>query len=426
MRRPALSIALAMLLLPAVAAMPAFAQNVDPKSDFGQFRDLRSAGVSAMDSNDPTTALDDFDKAAAILPDSPSILLLTAQLLIGQHRDDDARAVLTNYLRRGYVIDLKKNPDFNAVWDGNLDDLQMANQGPVGEMHVAATLPGFTIAEGVAVDAGSGQIYISGVHDGSITALSADAPKTVITFRPGVAAYGLGLRDGKIWASTQATRQTKGYSAKAAIASKLLVIDPATGKVTGQFSDPGHHFGHMLLGKDDLYVADTGSGAILRLSGYQGTFQTLVPEGYMDTPDGLAENADGSALLVADFVSGLYRVDLTQGSLVRVPAPDGVSTLGLSSLARYGNDIIAIQNGFNPNRVLRLHMSADWRSIQSAEVLLRSDKLLSQPSQGVVADDHFLFVAQSQWSNLDDQGNAISDSPDPAVVGVIKLDPAAQ
>ncbi|MCR6658701.1 MAG: hypothetical protein NVV72_04910 [Asticcacaulis sp.] len=40
-----------------------------------------------------------------------------------------------------------------------------------------------------------------------------------------------------------------------------------------------------------------------------------------------------------------------------------------------------------------------------------------------MAGDEFVFVADSQWSNLDDQGNAKSDAPAPAVIGVIKLKP---
>ncbi|MEI9904008.1 MAG: hypothetical protein WDN06_08510 [Asticcacaulis sp.] len=68
----------------------------------------------------------------------------------------------------------------------------------------------------------------------------------------------------------------------------------------------------------------------------------------MDSPSGLAENADASALMVSDFISGLYRVDLAAGTMARLNAPDGGSLLGISSLSRYGDDLIAIENGFKP------------------------------------------------------------------------------
>jgi hypothetical protein len=143
----------------------------------------------------------------------------------------------------------------------------------------------------------------------------------------------------------------------------------------------------------------------------------------MDNPQGLAENADATVLMVTDFTSGLYRVDLTSGAMARLLPPAEGNLLGITSLSRYGNDLIAVQNGLKPNRVLRLHMSADWTQVEQVEVLLRSPKSLSQPTQGVVNGDDFVFVADSQWSNLDDRGNAKSDTPPPAVIGVIKLKP---
>ena len=417
------SLSLALILT--LAATAATAQDIDPNSDLGQFRAFRAAGMQAIDANDPATAVDNLVKAGTIMPDSPSILLLRAQVALQQRKKAGAKAALKDYLTRGYVLDLAKNPDFNAVWDEELEDLLQRNESPVGTMNVTATLPDFSLAEGIADKADDGQLFVSEVRTGKIVALSADGTRDVVTFRPGVAAYSLGMHDGSLWAVTSATRQTKDYDAKAKIASKVVMIDPATGAISNPISDAkkDRNFTHMLLGRDDAYVTDANSGEVLRVQGYGNALQTLIPQGYMDAPGGMAENEDASVLMVADFISGLYRIDLTQGSMVRLLPPEDAALLGISSLTRYGNDLIAIQNGFQPNRILRLHMSADWSAVDSVEVLLASPKQLSQPTQGLVADDHFVFVAKSQWSNMDDQGNPLSDSPDPAVIGAIELTP---
>ena len=415
--------ALAMALI--LTATTAGAQTIDPNSDLGQFRGFRAAGMQAIDARDGTAAVDNLTKAGTIMPDSPSIMLLKAQVALQQRRKADAKAALKDYLTRGYVLDLAKNPDFNAVWDEELEELLQGNESPVGDMHVTSTLPDFTLAEGITYMPDGDQMFVSGVRSGKIIALSASGSRDVVTFRPGVAAYSLGVHDGSLWAVTAATRQTKGYDPKAKIASKILTIDPASGVISNPISDPSkdRNFTHMLLGRDDLYVTDANSGEVLRVQGYGNALQTLIPEGYMDAPGGMAENEDASVLMVADFISGLYRIDLTQGSMVRLLPPDNAALLGISSLSRYGNDLIAIQNGFQPNRILRLHMSADWNAVESVDVLLASPKVLAQPTQGFVADDHFIFVAKSQWANMDDQGNPLSDSPEPAVIGAIKLEP---
>ena len=409
----------------ALAATSVQAQAVDPASDLGQFRSLRGDGMTALDKGDTATALEDFDKAQAILPDSPSIPLLRAQIFLKQKRNAEAKAALLDYLKRGNLLDLTQNTEFNAIWDGDLENQLQANQTPIGDMEGLTALKGFNIVEGLAYVPDQ-QLYLTSIHDGKVIAMSPEGARDVINFRPGVAAYGLGLREGTLYAATVHSRLTTGYDAAKPINSKIVAFSAADGKVLRAVSDPAkkdREFGHLLLGRDDLYVTDTAHGEVLRLTGYGDTLETLIPEGYMDSPQGLAENADATALMVTDFTSGLYRVDLTTGAMARLLPPADGNLLGITSLSRYGNDLIAVQNGLKPNRILRLHMSADWNQVDSVEILLRSPKLLSQPTQGTVAGDEFVFVADSQWSNLDDQGNAKSDAPAPAMIGVIKLKP---
>ena len=410
-------------LLTAGLAGASQAQTVDPTSDLGQFRAAREQGMKALNAHDPTAALTAFDKAETFIADSPSILLLKTQAFLAENRKDRAHEQLVAYEKRGYVVDIQKNPDFAAVWDSDLEALQAANTAPVGQMHPAANLTGFVLGEGLA--SGGDRLYLSGVRNGSVMVVSAEGAKPLMNFRPGVAAYGLGVHDGNLWAATAASRQTKGFEPKADVKSKIVVINPANGAVINSFADAAkdRNFGHILLGRDDLYVADTNHGEVLRLNGYAGAFQVLIPEGYFDTPQAMAENADASALIVSDFIAGLYRVDLVKGALVHIKPPAGGSLLGLSQLVRDGNDLIGVETGFKPNRIVRLHMSPDWSSVESEEVLLRSDDVLAQPTGGVVEDGHFIFIAKSQWSNLDDRGNALSDSPDPVVIGAIQIDP---
>ncbi|ESQ91499.1 hypothetical protein ABAC460_05810 [Asticcacaulis sp. AC460] len=404
-----------------LGATGAGAQTVDPNSELGQFRDRRTAGMTALDGGDLATASQRLAQAGVIMPDSPSVLLLRTQVSLQQKRKTEARKTMAEYLGRGYVLDLARHPDFNAIWDADLEDQLASNQSGVGEMHVTATLSGFTLTDAIAYAPTSEQMFLSHVRSGKVTALTAAGSRDVVSFRPGVAAYGLGLRDNRLWATTAATRQTKTYDPKLTISSKVVVIDPANGQILQSFTaGDDRRFGHMLMGRDDLYVADITHGEILRLNGYQGELQVLIPEGYLDSPMGIVENEEAGVLIVADFVSGLYRVDLAAGSMMRILPPDNGSTLGFSSISRHGNDIIAIQNGFEPNRVVRLRMSDDWSQIVEVETVLRS-KELSQPTQGLVTGDHFIFVARSQWDNLDGQGNAVNPEPAPAVIGALKL-----
>jgi hypothetical protein len=409
-----------------LAAAPVMAQTVDPASDLGKFRQYRDSGMQALDWKDPNAAFANFQRAQSLIPDSPSILLLEAQTALKANKRDIATAALTDYLDRGYLVDLKQNTEFRTLWNDDLAKQQAANTAVVGDLHVAASLPGFTIPNALAYDPQTQSLYVATVRNGKIIALDPKGGHDVLTFRPGVAAYGLALRDGLLWAATAATRQTEGYDPKKPAASKIVTIDPKDGAVkTIATGADDAQFGHLLAGRDDLYVIDSNHGAVLRLNGYAGDLQTLIPEGYMDSPQGLAENAEASVLIVADFISGLYRIDLNSGEMTHLKAPDGVSLLGLTSLSVHGGDLVAVQNGFKPNKVLQLHLSPDWSAVTGADVVARDDSQLSQPAQGVVDGDHFIFVSRSQWDNLDPGGAALNPKPEPAAISAVSL-PASE
>lgn len=419
---------IAALLAVLSMAHAAAAQTVDARSDLGQFRKYRDAGMQALDWNDPKAAYANFDRAGDLIPDSPSILLLKARAALKGGSQDLALEDISDYLARGYVVDMKQTPELKAIWNSDLAARQAANQAVRGSLHIAASLPGLTVPDALAFQPEGQQLYIATVRNGRIIVMDATGGHDIIALRPGVAAYGLGLHDGLIWAATAATRQTEGYVPGKAIASKIITVNPQDGPQDGKVAvvaegGADSQFGHLLAGRDDLYVVDTNHGAVLRLQGYRGSLQTLVPEGYMDSPQGLAENSDASVLMVSDFISGLYRIDLATGRMTHLKAPPGVSLLGLTALARYGHDLVAVQNGFKPNKILHLHMKDDWSAVTAADIVLRDDSQMSQPAQGVVDGDHFIFVSRSQWDNLDPGGAAISDKPAPATIGVVELTP---
>jgi len=426
--KPSLAwLACASMVLTVSLAAPVMAQTVDPASDLGQFRTLRAQGMAALQKNDRATALERFEAAAKILPDSPSVRLLAAQAALELKRKPVARAYLIDYLKRGLVLDLGRYPEFNAIWDADLESLQAENTRRTGKMTVVTRLEGLNLIEGVALAPGGG-VWATSLRNGAAGPLTGDGAASLdkrLTLRPGVAANAIAFHDGALWASTAASRQTAGFTPGAKISSKIIKVDPATGKILAVFEDkrPDRRLADLHAGREDLYVSDGNTGEVLRLTGYQGTPQVLIPEGWLGSPQGLAENADATVLMVSDYSSGLYRVDLTKGALNRITAPASASLLGIDGLYRYGNDLIAVQNGFKPNRILRLRLNADWSAVEQVEVLLRGDGELSEPTGGQVDGDRFVFVARSQWSEFDDKGNIVRDTPAPAVVGEITLKP---
>ena len=74
---------------------------------------------------------------------------------------------------------------------------------------------------------------------------------------------------------------------------------------------------------------------------------------------------------------------------------------GIDGLYRHGNELIAIQNGIRPHRVVAFTLSADGRSVVSSRTLVSNLVEFDEPTLGVVHKDDFYFVANSHWNRFD-------------------------
>jgi hypothetical protein len=72
----------------------------------------------------------------------------------------------------------------------------------------------------------------------------------------------------------------------------------------------------------------------------------LIPAGQIVSPQGIA--VARNALFVADYAQGVYRIDLTSKRPVKLKAPSDAMLLGIDGLVRRGGQLIAIQNGAQP------------------------------------------------------------------------------
>ena len=402
---------------------PVLGQTAATGADLSTFRSLRAQGMAALEKNARQDALRLFTEAGNILPDSPSILLLKAQAELELNHRANAKALLSEYVGRGLTLDLGRHSEFIPVWDETLEAKLAENRSAKGTLTVTHSLPDLTLIDGLTLS-DTGEIIVSALHTGTISRITDTGLEKIVAFRPGVAAQGLVWHEGAIWATTAATRQTAGFDGPGKITSKLIRIDPATGAITATFNtDLKRRLSDIHAGAEDLYAADFDTGEVLRLNGYKGTPEVLIPEGYLEAPQGLVESADGRYLMVADHSSGLYRVDLHTGSLMRLSPPEDGVLMGVDSLLLYGHDIIAIQNGLKPERILRLRMAADWSAIDRTEVLLRGGPDMQEPAGAQIVGDRLIFVARSQWSEFSTQEMSDTDTPKTTLIGEITLQP---
>jgi hypothetical protein len=67
--------------------------------------------------------------------------------------------------------------------------------------------------------------------------------------------------------------------------------------------------------------------------------------------------------------------------------------------------LIAVQNGTSPERVVAFTLDPSFTRIESETIIERSTGTLGDPTHGVVVDNDFYYIANSEWDAVDDHGN---------------------
>lgn len=426
-----------LLALPATGAA---AQDPAPvaasaESDVQAFRRLRTEAVAAAGADDLATAGTRLAEADALIPNHPGLILMRARVAAAAGRPDEAMTQLNRYAGAGLVMNLAGDralsalaghPDFDA-----LAAVIDANRAPIGagRLTTVAEVPAAVLVESAVRDPARRRWLVSQVRGRTIVALD-DAGAVTPFLTPesgigGVLGLVLDTPGNVLWAATSPLPPaTHGLAADAPRpANALLKIDAASGRVLARYPAPEgeRSMGDVALAPDGVvYVADSTGGDLFRLSPGAEALEVFLPAGTLGSPQGMAVTPDGAALIVADYSSGLWRVDRATGVATRLLQPAIDSLIGVDGLTTDGRFLYGFQNGIAPQRVLKFELDAGWTRIDSVEVLAANLPQVDEPTTGTVHDGALVFVSRSQWSDFAQDG-APPATPVPAMISRLPL-----
>lgn len=286
------------------------------------------------------------------------------------------------------------------------------NREPRGSAERAFRLlsPEF-IPEGIAYDEDRGNFYVGSVHERRIQRVTNnDEEKDFVKSGAGGLWAPLGMavdaRRGLLWVASAAVPEMQGAEAAELGRSAVLAYALDSGVPRHRFvldDGPGPHaLGDLIVMRDGtIYATDSRAGTLYALDPGTGRFSALTQPGELASPQGLVLSRDRRGLYVADYTQGLYYYDFKSRSLARLDVAKGISVYGIDGLYRYEDDLIAVQNGVRPHRVVRLRLSGRGRRVGGVRVLAANLKDFDEPTLGVVVKGSFYFVANSQWGRFD-------------------------
>lgn len=409
------------------------------ESDVQAFRRLRAGAVAAAGTDDLATAASRLAEADGRIANHPGLILMRARVAAAAGQPDEALDQVRRYARGGLVFNLAGDRALSALADtpGYAEAVAAieANRAPVGadRLSEVARIDGAVIVESLVRDETRGRWLVSQVRgrtivaladDGAVSAFLGDDPETGC-----VLGMALDAEAGILWAATSplapAVHGLAGGVARPA--PGLMKIDLATGTVLARFAAPAgppeRGLGDIVRAPDGvIHVGDSITGELLMLKPGATALEVLLAAGTLGSPQGMVVTPDGTALIVADYSSGLWRIDRSTGAARRLAAPVDAGLVGIDGLTTDGRAVYGFQNGVAPQRVLKLTLDADWGRITTVEVLAANLPMIDEPTTGLVRDGELVFVSRSQWSDFDGEGAQATPDPAPAIIARLPLD----
>ncbi|HBK90539.1 MAG TPA: hypothetical protein DDZ68_02580 [Parvularcula sp.] len=369
---------------------------------------------SALKAAQDAFAAGNYSAAALSLDDAQSFrpysLFLTRNRMLARYLSGDiagALAIAETVAERGLSLELPATDAFDklraeAAFTAVLKSFD-ENAKPKGEASIVVSLAEREVLPEAIIKAGD-SVLIGSVRSGAIFEMTAGSLSAVAALDGGVFDFALSPDGARLYAVTNnqlAYENAAGRPAEAA----FVTFDRAGGVVASKtvVSGGGVLLGDLEADGDVLYATDSLTPRIFVL-GADGVAESLVSDRRFVNLQGLALDPKRRRLYVADYLAGLFVIDLNTKAVTQIANPKGVHLGGVDGLYLYKGDLIGVQNGTSPQRIVRIDLDRQGLTARGLTVLQQALPEWSEPTHGFVDGDRFIYIATSNWPAYDDAG----------------------
>jgi sugar lactone lactonase YvrE len=410
------------LVLALTAALVAAAAT--PATEPQPTAELARQARAAYDKGDKATFLAKYEEIAKRRPGDVYVLynLACGQALTG--RTADAEKTLLRIAELRAVSDLDGDTDFDSIRETDGYKKAAAKMKALRAERISSgAAVAFTIPEkglvpeGVAYDPVTRSFFVSSIRKRKVFRIDAAGKVSVfVAPRDGglrtAAGIGIDPKRRALWVASEAMPHMEGYVKDEPLQSALFEFDADTGKFRREIRPPATEkpagFDDLAVAADGrVYVNDGLNGRVWTLSPGGTALEVFVESGVFRGTQGLAPTPDGRTLYLSDY-SGLYRVDTASKRITRLPVPPDVALNGVDGLVWSGGSLYAIQNGVEPNRIIRVDLAPDGTTVTGAKILEMNHPAFDEPTLAVAANGSLYVCANSQGGKFRNEKKPIA------------------
>lgn len=398
-----------------LTASPMFAQQLNVQKSNEHFKNA----VEFFKEKNYSKSIEELTAANELRPNYPRYLYSLASIYSKAGEGSKAMEVLNKIASFKIYFDIEKDSEFVSLFKTNefidLKNKFNSNLTPViKSKHAFSLNEKNLLTEGIAYNPVTERFYISSVHKGKIIEVNSRGVWRDFVKEGEFGLWGnFGLKvDVKrqiLWVCSGAVQQTRGIKAAEIGKAGLIAYNLRNGKLIKKYllknTGEEHLFGDLTLSSGgDVFVTDSKAKIIYKLSRGKNKIEEFITSTDFISLQGLALSPDDKFLFVADYSSGLHRINLKTKEKIVLSCPEDLTVLGIDGLYFYKNSLIAIQNGVSPRRVLKLSLDKNNTGIISWKILESNNPLFDEPTLGVISGSYLFFIANSQWENFNEKG----------------------
>jgi hypothetical protein len=371
---------------------------------------MATAGKAFQESDWP--ALNDaLDAAQAARPYSLYVYRnrILARMLAG--REDEALALAGDAADRGLSLDLTGHPAFDRLAAlpefAPLAARMQENAAPLGapaatrEFAETALLP-------EALAYGKKQaLYVGSVRSGAImTANRNDKTMALVAQAPG-GVFDLEVRGRAIWAAVNNQLAYDNADPVEPFAA-VMAFDVKTGAVLHDIrvSEEAALLGDLEIAKDGtVYASDSITPRLYRMTPGGKALEVFAENPRFVNLQGIALDEKNNRLFIADYLSGLFAVDTATGAVTEIANGAGAHLGGIDGLYYYKGDLVGIQNGTTPQRIVWIRLNDDATAATAFIAMHGNLDGWNEPTHGAIVGNELRYIATSHWPAYDDNGS---------------------
>ena len=199
-----------------------------------------------------------------------------------------------------------------------------------------------------------------------------------------------------------ATRQAGSIEPGATVApvtrTGVFGFDLGNGTVSARFFADA-----AVVGFNDVAVAPNGdlylSGSQLSvLSPEEGDVRPLPVSPVLLGTNGIAVSTDGKTIFTSVYPAGIATIDLASSRARFLDLPANATLYGIDGLYLHEGDLVAIQNGTEPWRIIRIDLDRRGRAVTGIRVLERANPHATATT-GAIVGSEILYIGQGPAPN---------------------------